>query len=257
MAPFVAITIRSVRGPDPPHRRVSDVDPRLRKVLSKRDVAVVRHRDTPRARRVVTLREQGVTTLYDIGANEGQYARGLRDDGYTGRIVSCEPLSSPFTALREACHDDQNWSAHQVAVGAAAGQLTIHVAADSRFSSASKPSQSMLAADPRTRTTSSESVDMLTLDELAAVDEGPVGVKIDVQGLERAVLEGAPQTLARAVWLELEVALTDVYTEQLSLREALCSLEPSGFQVACLENLMPDYKTGRALQANVIFVNDR
>ena len=60
--------------------------------------------------------------------------------------------------------------------------------------------------------------------------------------------------MRRARWLEMELALTSVYEGQLGVRDALEIMYGAEFELACTENLMPDYASGRAMQVNGIFV---
>jgi len=52
------------------------------------------------------IAELGVRTLFDVGANIGQFAQGMRKRGYDGRIVSFEPLQACHAALEQASVGD-------------------------------------------------------------------------------------------------------------------------------------------------------
>ena len=53
-------------------------------------------RENFKHRFVFALREQAITSVLDIGANTGQFARALRRARFDGDIVSVEPLSGAF-----------------------------------------------------------------------------------------------------------------------------------------------------------------
>jgi hypothetical protein len=55
------------------------------------------------------------------GANVGQLAALLRSTGFSGRIVSFEPLPEAFDALSRRASRDSYWEARQIAVGERAG----------------------------------------------------------------------------------------------------------------------------------------
>lgn len=53
------------------------------------------------------LQSHRVSAVLDVGANSGQYARGLRGAGFAGRIVSFEPLPGPFAVLQRSASTDR------------------------------------------------------------------------------------------------------------------------------------------------------
>ena len=52
-------------------------------------------------------------------SSSGGYGPG----GYSGRVISFEPQSEPFAALRTRADLDPEWECHQLAVGDAAATL--------------------------------------------------------------------------------------------------------------------------------------
>ena len=65
-------------------------------------------------------------------------------------------------------------------------------------------------------------------------------LKLDVQGYERHVLDGAGAALARFEALELELSVTPLYEGQPSLVEMLPLLAERGFRPVCLEPILLD-----------------
>ena len=56
-------------------------------------------------------------TVIDVGANQGQYGQFLRSIGFTGSIISFEPLSDAFKTLSALSENDPNWHAYNHALG--------------------------------------------------------------------------------------------------------------------------------------------
>ena len=63
--------------------------------------------------------------MLDVGANEGQFGRWLRNHGYGGRIISFEPLSAAYQMLLAESAGDGLWEARQFAIGDAGGSAVI------------------------------------------------------------------------------------------------------------------------------------
>src|SRR5688572_30716617 len=73
------------------------------------------------------LAELGIECVLDVGANVGQYGDMLRAIGYTGLIVSFEPVDATFHELSRHAAEDANWRTIQMALGAEDGEATLNV----------------------------------------------------------------------------------------------------------------------------------
>src|SRR2546423_8564507 len=68
-------------------------------------------------RRLTLMKKSGIDLVIDVGANQGQFARTMRDQlSYRGRIVSFEPLTNAFAALRRAAAGDPSWICYNIAL---------------------------------------------------------------------------------------------------------------------------------------------
>ena len=145
-------------------------------------------------RRSRLIHTTGITCVADVGANEGLYGRELREGGYTGRLVSFEPLSAPFQLLASRAAKDQPWECMRMALGSHDGSVSLNVAANLVSSSILPMLEAHSDALPDSRYVAMEEAPMRSLDSLAPALFRPhdsIWLKLDVQGFERQVLEGA------------------------------------------------------------------
>ncbi len=231
---------------------------RLRRLAARLGYRLVREdkpRDT-RAQLLATLRHFEVDAVLDVGANVGQYARGLRRAGYAGPILSFEPLPEVHAALVKAAHDDPAWRvAPPMALGAADGEVTIARSAESDMSSILPQSRLLREISPSSAVRETLRVPLRRLDSLAEIDSAwrRMFLKIDVQGYEPRVLEGAEGLWPRIVGVQLEMALVPLYDGEQEFRAVIAAMEARGF---ALHLLIPGYferKLGRQLQVDGVF----
>lgn len=211
--------------------------------------------------RVVTLMQTvGVTVLLDIGANDGGHARAVRRLGYGGRIASFEPTSSAWQRLDRAAVSDPMWDIFPWAVGDADQDVKIGVAGNAGHSSSVLPMlETHALAAPDSKYVSSENVQMVRLDSVwdAVVAEADIPfIKIDVQGAEGLVLDGASTSLDRVVGVQTELSLAALYDGQTDYQEVLDRLTSRGFALAGVIPGFSDPRTGRMLQFDGIFIRD-
>ena len=144
-------------------------------------------------------------TVYDIGANVGQYALLFsRLVGPTGRVISFEPFPPAFERLEEnvKLNDIRNVTALNLALADQTGQLSFSTAPGA--SSMGKLSNVELtfenAANPKIQ------VETDRLDNIVSRYGAPDLLKIDTEGAAAVILRGAKDTLRAhkpAVYIEL------------------------------------------------------
>jgi FkbM family methyltransferase len=200
--------------------------------------------------------QEQINLVLDVGANTGQFVSELRAAGYGGRIISFEPLSSAYTQLRSHAEGDPNWTiADRTAIGAETGVVEIHVSGNSVSSSILDMLPSHSQAEPQSGFVGTESVPVKRLDDLCALSPTDrVLLKIDVQGYERQVLDGAKRVLGSCSAVISEMSLVPLYEGQVLAREMWDLLAVQDFEAWSLEPGFRNPETGRMLQIDGIFV---
>jgi FkbM family methyltransferase len=184
------------------------------------------------------LASRQVDVVLDVGANHGQFGQGLRDRGYRGKIVSFEPVESVFQELKAVAERDSNWQAHHLALGAAAGRTWINVSHKSEFSSILDQAPEAQRLHAAAAVARQEEITVARLDDLfTPFRNHTVFLKIDTQGYERPILEGAREALSRVVGVQLELPLVHLYKGTWSLTDALLYMDATGFVLAQLTSV--------------------
>ena len=171
-----------------------------------------------------------VDLVFDVGANVGQFALGLRSLGYTGEIVSFEPIRSVFCELQNAMGNDRKWHGYNIALGSEASVVQINVSHKSVFSSIQRQTSAAQAFDPYAATMRIESVRVEALDTIAEQHKfSRAFLKIDTQGYEEQVLKGSRTTLTKTVGVQLELPIVHLYEGVWQFSSACKTMESLGF----------------------------
>jgi FkbM family methyltransferase len=228
----------------------------IRATANRLGVEVTRHPYGVRLVRLLKL--LGAETLLDIGANEGQYGRYLRSSGFEGQLISLEPLSAAFAKLSKRAAGDPRWDVERLAASDHSGSITINVAANSVSSSVLPMRPLHEATDPNSAYTSQEEVQTKTVDELIRnrnLNPARMHLKLDVQGLESVVLDGATEALSSVPSVELELSLVELYEGEALMTDLIERMSGTGFDLWILQPGFWDPETSRTLQCDAVFVS--
>jgi FkbM family methyltransferase len=203
------------------------------------------------------LAEHRIDHVLDVGANIGQYAGKLRAAGYRGRITSFEPLSQAHAALVARAAADPAWTvALPLALASTKGRATMRVSNRSDMSSLRPMAPLTLAALPKSFEIGREEVQSERLDAVLDRFVGSADVlflKIDAQGSEAEILEGAAGVLDRLAGVQVEMSLRPMYEGEATYLTLCRWLEERGFEPFWFTGGNFSKRLGRQLQMDGIF----
>lgn len=216
-------------------------------------------RTMPSLRLVKILHDRGLSTVIDVGANDGGYATDILDAGYRGSVVSFEPIPDCYqTLLVKARQWRGRWIVGpRVALSNQDATATFHVAANSVSSSLLEMTNHHVSAAPASATVAALEVKTQRLDTILPElgIRGDVFLKLDVQGAERMVLDGATNALASKIkGVQLEMSLEHLYEGQDRARELDVYLTSRGF--TCWD-IIPGFRdpiSHRLLQYDGVYI---
>jgi FkbM family methyltransferase len=180
-----------------------------------------------------------IDCVFDVGANAGQYVRMLREQAkYSGPIISFEPIPHLAQDLRKAAACCKNWYIREVALDRKAGRARFTVTREAQFSSLRKCSKLAHSMFPRHVEVSDE-IDVVTstLEWEFRHWQDVVGfrrpyLKIDTQGNDLAVAEGAGHLLQEFVAVQTELAIQKLYEDGPELTETISFFRAQGFELS-------------------------
>ena len=202
-----------------------------------------------------------INCVLDVGANLGQYARFLREHGYQGHIVSFEPVPEAFEQLRHAMSGDPKWRGFQYALGERDGEAGFQVSGgDAQASSLlelNDEGPKRWGSDHELARR--ETVEVRRLDTvLDTVTEGiprpRIYLKMDTQGYDLRVLEGAGARLPDVLALQSELAVHEFYQGMTPFAEALARFRAYGYAITGIFPLSREHDHLRVIEFDCVMM---
>ena len=231
----------------------------IRKLLKRMGILVCRYRveNSFEFTIIEWLNKNNIQGLLDVGANSGQFAATMREQGYNGMICSFEPQSSAFKSMEKNGTADNKWQKQNCAVGETNGRISINISENSWSSSILEISKRHTDAAPDSRYNAKEDVEIRRLDSFdfpSNVFGDKLYLKIDTQGFEEQVLNGVGNLMPRIAAVQLELSTVTLYKGAKLHREMIDHMYSLGFELFSLERGYCEPGSGQLLQFEVFFV---
>lgn len=194
-------------------------------------------------------------TLIDVGANKGQFSLIVRYLFPDVEIHAFEPLETERKLYQLVVAEPVKL--YSTALGAATGQATFFITSRRDSSSLLKPSAAQETAYGLAQT-SSITVPVARLSQVVDISAmpRPILLKLDVQGSELDVLNGAEEILPFVDIIYCEASFVQLYERQPLAHEIASYLMQHGFALRGVFNQSITKELGPT-QADFLFANGR
>ena len=176
-------------------------------------------------RLVLALKEKKIDYVFDVGANQGQFAKELRFYGFKENIISFEPVLDIHKKLLINSSKDTNWEVYDpIALGNKNSTNTINISKNSVSSSILEISSQHIENAPDSKIVNKQTIQEKKLEDIFYefnLKNKNLFLKIDTQGYEFEVIKGAEKILNQFQGILVEVSLTHLYKGQKNWMEIL------------------------------------
>lgn len=215
-------------------------------------------RDSAVKRFATICNSMEVLTVFDVGANVGQFSKDMRRHSFGAKIYSFEPVQETFIKLVGNFRNDSEWEGIKKGIGRYAGTLEINLSANAGLSTSfMEMGEQHLIDFPDSRYIGTETVEVTTIDEQIRdlrIEPTELAVKIDVQGYELEVLWGMSNYIRDIKCVLIEASLTPLYLGEPTLSEIIAFLEKHNHRVVDIFRGVQS-RNGQLLQVDLISQN--
>lgn len=202
------------------------------------------------------LAKQKVNTLIDVGASHGNFIELVRSVHPSCGVIAFEPLPNAFAVLGNKFQNDPNVKLHNIAIGKKIGEIQFFENDYSFSSSVLRLGDRHIEEFPYAKSVLNRLVQIDCLDNMIQNSQiqGPILLKIDVQGLEKEVIEGAIKILSLVDYLLIEVSFEELYEGQSLFEDINQQLNDLGLFYNGNFGQLYSSTNGKILQADALYI---
>ncbi|WP_132051648.1 FkbM family methyltransferase [Pseudocnuella soli] len=231
----------------------------IKQIFSRADLLVEKKTPLNSEQKLLDVLQKrfNIDIVIDVGANTGQFALELLSGNFNGSIYSFEPLPKTFEQLAQRASGTTKWKAENKAVGDKDGSIDINIAANTESSSVLPMLDLHAEMAPESAYVGTVTVPIIKLDTYfkdADLMGKNVFLKIDVQGYEESVLDGATRILPFIKLIQLELSFVPLYANSQLYYKMMERLEHADFSFYTFLPAFTNYKTGEIFQVDAVYV---
>jgi FkbM family methyltransferase len=193
-------------------------------------------------------------TVFDVGANRGQFSLYSLARFPSARIFAFEPIPDAALHLEKLFENENQVQVMPFALGNSEGEVDMHLSAKEDSSSLLPVGERQITLFPGTDEVGTVRAQVRRLDNVLAERnfEAPALLKVDVQGFELPVLQGAEQSLRLFDQVLVEASFTELYEGQALFPEVARYIEERGFRLVS-GKISTAEASGRWLQGDFLY----
>ena len=197
--------------------------------------------------------------IVDVGANKGQFAESILGAGYKGVIISFEPQPDACEILIEKAKrwGDRWIIAPPMAIAEKNGTTEFTCFSANAMSSLLEPVSGIEGIVPHATVEKTITVKLEKLEDIlwdiANISPQPFALKIDTQGSELRVLQGAEKLFQYSRLVQFESSLKPIYQDQPSYFELDLYMRNNEFTIVDLEPGYRHNESGVLIEYDVIY----
>jgi FkbM family methyltransferase len=203
------------------------------------------------------LRPESIGTVLDVGANEGQFIKVARVLFPKASILAFEPNPRLTRSLQTLLTAEGNGAVLPIACGRESTAMPLHLTEFSPANSLLQPATHRVPDFPSLEAEDTVEVKVERLDDAvraSSLAHAPYLLKIDVQGFEWEVLQGAIGILPDVMVIICEVNAVALYAKQAGFEQIYGFLYEHNFRLVDLGEPIRARGTGEVLYFDVAFL---